>query len=123
MGAITDARDDVAAALASTGVRVYKVAPEVPVAPCYVLVPAQPWIEPERIGSGWRYSVTYQVQCVVDARINETAMAKLEDMVEDAAVALQKIAIVESASQPQLVDIGNQGQVYTTAVTCAVHAT
>lgn len=119
---LSDCRADIASALASTGVRVYEISPEVPVSPCYVITADAPWIVPHRLGPGFRYEVNYLVRCVVDARNNNAALVKTEEMIEDACLALQGIAQVNTAQPPQIQELGGQGFILVTDLAISTYA-
>ena len=76
MTALGDARSAVAAALAQVGVPVHPHPPQTLNAPCVVIVPGSPWIQP-------RGTVTLDLVAYANpAGGNTPAVTRLEDLIE-----------------------------------------
>lgn len=116
----TQARQALATALASMGVKVWAVAPNVPTPPCVVIKPDQPWIIPSRIGSNKNYTVRLGVLIVADGRTNEAALLKCEQLVDALADACPSGFVIEQIGPPQLTDLGGKGSALTVETTITV---
>ena len=116
----TEARTDLIAAVDNLGYRVYDVAPAVPAPPCIVVIPDQPWINVDRIGSNLSYECRWRLLVVVSPRKNSAAQVDAEDAVDAVLGALSSPFLVTTVGSPQLTDTGAQGTVITTEISVSV---
>lgn len=101
-------RNALASALAAAGRVVLAYPAENITAPALVLVPGQPYIEPEVIGpSGGRLKVRFEITAIVGAADNQAALANMEKLMLDTLVALPIGVALTSWSQPQITQVGN----------------
>jgi hypothetical protein len=115
MTAVTDAREDLVAALAdAVSVKVYPTPPPTPIAPCVVVACGSPWITPERLGGPLQARVSWKVLVVV--RDDAGHVPALEALVETVLGALPDGYVCDSVGPPSSLDIGAQGSVMVTEI-------
>lgn len=116
----TQARSLLSTQLATTSYVVHDVAPPTPVPTCLVIVPDDPWVQLDRIGSPLQYTVGLKVLVVADARTNAQGLLDSEDAVDAVLDAVAGNFQTVRVGPPQLTDIGAQGAVLTTEISLAV---
>lgn len=113
----TQARQQLATNLAAVGVKVWSVAPNVPIPPCLVIKPSTPWVIPRRIGSNLNYELRLDVLIVADGRTNDAALLKCETLVDALVANVGTGFNVEQVGPPQLTDLGGKGSALTVETT------
>ena len=117
----TDARTDLADALANIGPTVHAVPPAVPTPPCLVIAPDTPWATIRRLGSRLNMQVRLRILIVVSPRTVEAAISESETLLEGVLVAIPAAYSVEDIGPPVITDTGTQGAVVTTEISVTVH--
>lgn len=121
MALTTDARNDLATALAGVGPTVHATPPAVPTPPCLVIAPDTPWVSMSRLGSKLNYQVRLRILIVVSPRTVDAAVTEAETLLDDVLAAIPDAYTVEYVGPPQITDSGPQGSVVTTEVSVTVH--
>lgn len=112
----TDARLALVTAIEGHGIRVYDTVPAVPKPPAVVIVPASPWIQPDRIGSTLNYQISFRILIIISPRNNEAATIDVEDAVDTVLRLIPSSFTVEQVNAPALQDVGAQGTILTTEI-------
>lgn len=112
MSLLTDSRLEVTAAVTGLGAKVYDFVPAVPIPPCIVVMPAETWVTPGRIGSRTNIRVDWKVTAVVAPRKNDAATRDLEDLAAAILGSLPAGYQLVRVGAPQIVDLGGQGSAY-----------
>ena len=121
MPLITEARTDLADALASVGPTVHAVPPAVPTPPCLVIAPDTPFADVRRLGSKLNMLVRFRVLIVVSPRTVDAAMTETETLIDDVLAAIPNTYSVQEIGPPVITDTGPQGAVVTTEISVAVN--
>lgn len=96
MNALTELRDQYAAALATTGLKVYDHVPEILQAPCVVIEPATDWLTTGDGAPFEAYKASWTLTVVADIGDNDLTTTALDGHVMDVIEAL----VVESVTGP-----------------------
>jgi hypothetical protein len=107
----TEARGLIQSALTAAGIDNYLSPPTVPKPGMVVVLPDQPWVDVDRIGSRLNYTCRWRLLLLVDGRSNAGAQLDAEGLVDDVLSSLPDAFRVTYVGPPQFVDIGAQGQI------------
>jgi len=117
MTILTDSRLEVTGAMDGLGVKVYDFVPAVPIPPCVVVMPAETWVTPGRIGSRANFRVDWKITAIVAPRKNNAATNDLEALAEGIVTSLPDGYQLVRVGAPQIVDFGAQGSAYAADIT------
>jgi len=116
----TEARGLIQSALTAAGIDNYQSPPPVPKPGMVVVLPDQPWVDVDRIGSRLNYTARFRLLLLVDGRSNAGAQLYAEDLLDEVLAALPDAFRVTYVGPPQFVDIGGQGQIMAVEVSTQV---
>lgn len=117
MSLLTDSREEVIAAITGLGAKVYAYVPAVPVPPALVVMPAETWVTPGRIGSRSNIEVAWKITAIIAPRKNDAATLDVENLTAAILAALPDGYQLVRVGAPSIVDLGGQGSAYTTEIT------
>jgi hypothetical protein len=117
MALTTDARLELADALRAAGVACFPSAPETLTLPSVVLVPAEPYVRPSRIGNVLSYKASWELTCIAQAADNAAGLGGVEQLVDAVLEALPDGFTWELVSRPMLDVFGAQGAGYVAQIT------
>lgn len=106
MGAITDKRNEIRDALVDTGYIVYGYPAENMSLPSIVLVPGNPYIEIESLGSSPRLRGQFNATLLVAANDNQAALINLETMIESVLANLPNGLTIGTFGNPKISQVG-----------------
>lgn len=99
MSVLTQLRETTAQLLATDDLQVFSAMPDRIVPPAAVVLPGTPYLEPS--GTFGTFTARLSVVLIVNAKVNATATAELDDLIEDAVVDLVNAGIsVGEISEP-----------------------
>jgi hypothetical protein len=120
---IADVRDELATALEGSGHTVYAYPPPTVIPPAVVIVPAQPYLDPETIGSaGTRFAIRFELICAVAAIDNQAQLDNLEQLTVAVIQSLPNGVAVDAIDRPTVEQVG-PSNLLTTRVPVTVRAT
>lgn len=110
---LADVRTNLKTALQATGKVVYNYVPENASLPCYILVPASPYVSV--ISMSGKLNASFRVSLVVAYNDNQAAIVNLDSMIEETVGALPATAALGEFSTPTKTTLG-PSEVFTTDV-------
>jgi hypothetical protein len=113
----TDARLAITAALTAAGLPAFSYVPKTVSMPAVIVIPDDPYLTPNRVGSQLSMEIAFVVACVANGNDNEAAVAVCEALAEAVVVSLPDGVRAVRVSRPSLDSIGAQGSVYVAEVT------
>jgi hypothetical protein len=116
-------RTTLATAIAGAGYRVHKFPPATVIPPAVVIVPDDPYLQAEVIGSGgnvWR--VNFELIVAVAALDNEGQLIQLENITVDVCRVLPRGTELGSIQRPTLEQVG-PSELLTTRIPVSIRAT
>jgi hypothetical protein len=120
---IAEVRDALAQALEGTGYTVYAYPPPTVIPPAVVIVPAQPYLDFETIGSaGTRMAVRFELIVAVAAIDNQAQLDNLEQITIAVVQALPNGTALEAIDRPTVEQVG-PSSLLTVRVPVTVRAT
>ena len=108
----TEARLELHQAFIDAGLPSYSYVPETPSPPAVIVLPDDPYIEPNRLGARLAYRAHFIVAVIVQALDNETALTNAEALIDSVLTAVPSGVTVDRVSRPALDSLGAQGAVY-----------
>ncbi len=117
----TEARLMLVNALNAANLKTYATIPATPKAGQIVVMPDQPWIRIERIGSPLNYEVRLKALLLLDARSNEAAQTEAENTLDAYLAAVPVQFQVTYVGPPTITDLGAQGSMVTVEISQSVH--
>jgi len=108
MSNLVEIRNTLATSLKAAGRVVFAYPAENITPPALVLVPGNPYLEPQVIGgSNNRVNVKFDLTAIVNAADNQAALANLESLMLATFTALPSGVVIGSWSQPTVTQVGN----------------
>jgi hypothetical protein len=108
MSNLVEIRNTLATSLKAAGRVVFAYPAENITPPALVLVPGNPYLEPQVIGgSNNRINVKFDLTAIVNAADNQAALANLESLMLATFTALPSGVVIGSWSQPTVTQVGN----------------
>jgi len=120
MALTTEARAMLITAFSGHGYRIYDTVPSTPITPSIVIVADSPWVLVNRLGSNLNYNCRWRVLININARVNDTATLQTETALDTILALVPTNFLVESVSSPELLSIGAQGTVVSTAINLSI---
>lgn len=121
MSILTDSRIEICAAITGLGAKVYDYVPATPMPPALVVMPAETWVTPGRIGSRQSVEAFWKITAIVAPRKNDAATVDLEELATGVLGALPDAYQLVRIGAPQVTDFGGQGSNYTMEITVSAH--
>jgi hypothetical protein len=120
---LSTVRTSLANAIQGAGYKAHKYPPPTVVPPAVVIVPDNPYLVPEVIGSGGNlWAVNFELIVAVAALDNEGQLIQLENITVDVCRALPKGVELGSILQPTIEQVG-PSELLTTRIPVTVRAT
>lgn len=123
MALTTDARNEIADALRAAGLPAFPYLPATVSLPAVILVPADPYVIPDRIGSTLTYTARFTVSLLAQAIDNASGLAAVEALIDETMGALPDGVLVIRCGPPLLDDLGAQGAAYVADLEISAHVT
>jgi hypothetical protein len=115
-------RGQLAAAIAGAGYRVHKFPPATVIPPAVVIVPDDPYLDPEVISSGGnRWAVSFELIVAVAALDNEGQLIQLENITVDVCRVLPRGIELGPIRRPTIEQVG-PSELLTTRIPVTVRA-
>jgi hypothetical protein len=120
---LSTVRTDLANALAGAGYKVHRYPPATVVPPAVVIVPDDPYLTAEVIGSGGnRWAVAFELIVAVAALDNEGQLIQLENITVDVVRRLPQGVALGTIQRPTVEQVG-PSELLTTRIPVTVRAT
>jgi hypothetical protein len=113
----TEARLAITAALTAAGLPAFPYVPKTVSTPAVIVIPDDPYLIPNRVGSQLSMEVAFVVACIAQGNDTEAAVAQCEALSEAVIVALPDGVWATRVSRPSLDSLGAQGSIYVAEVT------
>ena len=123
MALTTDARVEIADALRAAGLPAFPYLPPTVSLPAVILVPADPYVVPDRIGPTLTYTARFTVSLLAQAIDNASGLAAVESLIDATMAALPDGVMVIRCGPPLLDDMGAQGVAYVADMDISAHVT
>jgi hypothetical protein len=119
----TDARVEIAAVLRAAGLPAFEYVPPTVSLPAVIIVPADPYVVPDRIGPTLTYTARFTVSLLAQAVDNASGLAAVEALIDETMAALPDGVLVIRCGPPLLDDLGAQGSAYVADMDISAHVT